>query len=480
MQYVKRFPANIHVFILLWMGCCLGGLPLRTHAAPYPSPAPDDAVQTAGYITPAPRFVATISRSVDGRRSLSAGDAVIINAGHNRSIQVGDRFTIIRKPSVVYHPATHHPVGLLVIPVGHATTTQVQSASAVLRLTSTFDAVEIGDHVTRVAARDRRAQASTSATTEDAAAREPAPSAPARQLTGVIVATKDDKVSVGEGDIVYLDRGEIHGVRVGDHFRVFQHGVLVHHPVTRRPVPLPREFLGELVVLAVHDRTSTALITDSNREMTTGNVIELAQEQMVSQAGAMPDNAPLQAQAEDLRARLITCLETARQAIRAADTAGATAEALAPARQALARAERRLQQAQARLAQGDVKQARQLLEAAHADCLTARNLGQQASLVAGGRPPTGPTQYTVQRGDTLWGISGRPAIYNDVYMWPLIYQANHQRIDDPDVLLPSQVLAIPRDYTREAAETARHRARTRGPWHMGDGPDLYILEGVSR
>jgi LysM repeat protein len=476
MQYVKRFPANLHILLLILMWIGFGVIPLRTHAAPPSSTSPVDTVRTAGYIAPASQFVATISRSVDGRRSLSTGDAVVINAGNNRNIRVGDRFTIVRQSSVVRHPTTHHPVGTLVIPVGQATTTRVRSTSAVLRLTSTSDAVEIGDHVTRVAVRDRLAQAATA----DAAAadREPSSSAPERQLTGVIVATRDDKVSVGQGDVVYLDQGEMHGVRVGDRFRVFKRGGLGYHPVTNLPVQLPPEFLGELVVLEVHDRTSTALITASKREMTTGNVVELAQEQMVSQAGETLDKAALQAQAEDLRARLITCLETARQAIRAADTAGATAEDLAPARQALARAEHRLEQAQARLAQGDIQQARQLLEAAHADCLTARDLGQQASLVAGGQTPTGPTRYTVQRGDTLWGISGRPAIYNNVYMWPLVYRANDTQIDDPDVLSPSQVLAIPRDYTREEAETARHRARTRGPWRLGDGPDLYILKGV--
>lgn len=298
----------------------------------------------------------------------------------------------------------------------------------------------------------------------------PASSAPAHDLTGVILATKDSKVSVGAGDIVYLDQGEVHGVQVGDRFHVFQRGGLVHHPITRLPVNLPHEFLGELVVVAVHDQTSTALVTDSDREMTTGSVVERTQAAMSARAGATPD----------LTGQLVTCLETARQAIRAAETAGATAEDVALAQQTLAGAERRLEQAQDLLAQGEAEQARQLLDAAQADCLMAINLGQQARLLAQDRFPARPEQYTVRRGDTLWEISGRPTIYHDAHMWPLIYQANRSQVADPDVLRPAQVLAIPRDYTGEEAATARHRARTRGPWRLGDGPDPYILEGVRR
>jgi hypothetical protein len=37
---------------------------------------------------------------------------------------------------------------------------------------------------------------------------------------------------------------------------------------------------------------------------------------------------------------------------------------------------------------------------------------------------------------------------------------------------------VPRDYSGEAANTAAHRARHRGPWRLGDGPDTYILHGI--
>ena len=35
--------------------------------------------------------------------------------------------------------------------------------------------------------------------------------------------------------------------------------------------------------------------------------------------------------------------------------------------------------------------------------------------------------YEVVKGDHLWGIASKPEIYDDPYMWPRIYRANHER-----------------------------------------------------
>ena len=51
--------------------------------------------------------------------------------------------------------------------------------------------------------------------------------------------------------------------------------------------------------------------------------------------------------------------------------------------------------------------------------------------------------YTVARGDHLWGIAGKETIYADPYMWPRIFRANRGQIKDPDLIFPEQVLEIP-------------------------------------
>lgn len=53
-------------------------------------------------------------------------------------------------------------------------------------------------------------------------------------------------------------------------------------------------------------------------------------------------------------------------------------------------------------------------------------------------------QYTVVRGDFLWKISGKPAIYGDPYMWMRLYSYNRDSIKDPDLIYPAQTLKVQR------------------------------------
>ena len=80
-----------------------------------------------------------------------------------------------------------------------------------------------------------------------------------------------------------------------------------------------------------------------------------------------------------------------------------------------------------------------------------------------------PTYHVVKKGECLWIISSYKEIYNDPFMWPLIYWANKNKIHDPDLIFPKQVFKIPRDYTEKEKREAIHFAKTRGPWSLWDG-----------
>ena len=51
--------------------------------------------------------------------------------------------------------------------------------------------------------------------------------------------------------------------------------------------------------------------------------------------------------------------------------------------------------------------------------------------------------YEVIKSDHLWGIASKETIYADPYMWPRIYRANRDAIDDPDLIYPEQELTVP-------------------------------------
>lgn len=68
-------------------------------------------------------------------------------------------------------------------------------------------------------------------------------------------------------------------------------------------------------------------------------------------------------------------------------------------------------------------------------------------------------RYVVAAGDSLWIISGRPEVYGNPYLWPLIWDANVDVIQDPNRLRAGQRLKIRSNPTIaevvRAVETAR-------------------------
>ncbi|HIE43929.1 MAG TPA: LysM peptidoglycan-binding domain-containing protein [Candidatus Omnitrophica bacterium] len=53
----------------------------------------------------------------------------------------------------------------------------------------------------------------------------------------------------------------------------------------------------------------------------------------------------------------------------------------------------------------------------------------------------GGMTYTIKKGDSLWSIARDH--YGDAYKWPIIYRANKDKIDNPNLIYPGQHLSIP-------------------------------------
>lgn len=51
--------------------------------------------------------------------------------------------------------------------------------------------------------------------------------------------------------------------------------------------------------------------------------------------------------------------------------------------------------------------------------------------------------YEVKKGESLWRISGHKDVYNDPSKWKKIYEANKNKIANPNVVYPGQRLVIP-------------------------------------
>ena len=74
--------------------------------------------------------------------------------------------------------------------------------------------------------------------------------------------------------------------------------------------------------------------------------------------------------------------------------------------------------------------------------------------------------YVVKKGDSLWWIAKYKDIYNDHFLWPLIYDTNKKLLKDPSKIYPGQKLMIPRDgFKMEDIRKARKKAGARKPYN---------------
>jgi hypothetical protein len=74
-----------------------------------------------------------------------------------------------------------------------------------------------------------------------------------------------------------------------------------------------------------------------------------------------------------------------------------------------------------------------------------------------------PRFHTVVKGECLWCIAEYEDIYNDPFMWPLIFKANRDQINDPDLIYPDQTFSVPRtDFDLEELKQLRKSAGA--PW----------------
>jgi LysM repeat protein len=206
--------------------------------------------RTAGYIADSLPAIAIVA-SQDDRILLGSVDAAIVNA----PIPAGRRFTVVRADRRIFHPVTGAYLGWLIRILGTAEVTCRAERTSTVALRAMNDAASVGDYLVPIDPNDVLEQ-------NVLAGKAKPECIPAGAGDGVIVAFNEDRHSVGEQELAYIDRGTASGVAPGQRFTIY-----------REIRPEGRITVGELQVLRAGLHTATALITTSVQEVQLGNLL---------------------------------------------------------------------------------------------------------------------------------------------------------------------------------------------------------------
>lgn len=277
------------------LGAAISSAQDAPQAAPQNRPIDYSAVNCSGFVTD--QRVPDEIRLVSGEQSnykivFERGDYVHINRGQDKGVRVGDRFSVVRPekdaaevPWFKWQARLMGAMGTHYIDAGQVRVVNVQPKVSVAQVIFSCDYVQRGDIL--VPYSDRPTPPYKDASNFDHFA--PVSGKP----VAMVVGGKDYGQVFGRLNAAYVNLGTNQGVKVGDYFRIFRYQGSRAETVAQErgyqymtygfgSAParyewndLPREVLGEGVVINVSRNSSTMFITFCSSEVYAGDYIEI-------------------------------------------------------------------------------------------------------------------------------------------------------------------------------------------------------------
>jgi len=219
------------------------------------------------------------------------GDYIYINRGSASGVKVGDEFLLMRpekNPAKIKwfasQPSLMRAMGTMWTDVGRAKAVHVEGNVSTALVVYVCGFVQRGDIARPFAERPAPALRPIN--------RDRFPASSGKQQ-GMVVVAKDWAQEVGMNDVIYVNLGSAQGAKVGDYVRLYRYQGTRHDtayqdrgtayrrwgfgrtPAAYKWNDLPREQLGEGVVLRVSQNAATVLITFSLRPIYLGDYAEI-------------------------------------------------------------------------------------------------------------------------------------------------------------------------------------------------------------
>jgi hypothetical protein len=206
----------------------------------------------------------TIGAAFEEKSMLTSLDKAYAQFPDRAGVKVGETYVVYKTDRAIVHPDRPKEIfGYLSTVLGSAKVVAVDDRAVSLTIVQSFEPIERGALLGPWTQKFFR----------------PVDRTPNKQaVEGKIIAAQVDlSTQYGENHVVFVDRGEQDGVQEGNVFKVLRSGDQYKTNPTRGSWDprLPVESIGDLLVIDVKEKASTALITKSLKELMVGDRVEM-------------------------------------------------------------------------------------------------------------------------------------------------------------------------------------------------------------
>jgi len=236
--------------------------PVAIEVAPEPVPQEEITIKTLGG---AEGFVSveqmaeagSIIDTVDNRIMMAEGDTVFCKMTNLAGTQPGDAFDIIAPGKEIRHPVSNLLLGHQVASAGTLIVIGTDVDVATARITDSTQEIRRGNLLIPF----------------KTPASEISLKQAQRQLNGYIIATRQEKLGLGQNDVIYIDLGENDGLEVGNLLYVTRPRRQSDAVRVKSEIQLPEVLLGSAVVLETEGKTASALVLKAVDAIVRGDLV---------------------------------------------------------------------------------------------------------------------------------------------------------------------------------------------------------------
>jgi hypothetical protein len=196
----------------------------------------------------------SILKVEDDKEMISTGDTVFIKHLEISSFTPGEQYVTYQVISPIIHPDTGKNIGSQYLLTGIVKIIRSEPKFAVAEVIKVYRTVRVGDYLMPYEPRS--------------------PNIPITDtqygLFGNIVASEKTIRYFGDDTIVFIDKGELDGIKPGQLYSIFQQDTVEIDKLTKERIQLTPLVLGSIIVLHTEQTTSTVLVSQAKREIPIG------------------------------------------------------------------------------------------------------------------------------------------------------------------------------------------------------------------